>query len=341
MATPPNFPIEPLTVSSRLRELLALLADGQFHSGDAIGAAAGVSRAAIWKLIEQLRALGLTVEAIRGRGYRLMQAVELLEAELVSAELAQRYSSSLPVEVLLQCDSTNRLLLERAKAGEGSQLLATEFQTAGRGRWGRSWVAPFGSTLCLSLLWRFPVLPHGLAGLSLAVAVGVANALQEQGVAIKLKWPNDLMLNGRKLGGILIELIGEVTGPCAVVVGLGLNLDEAEQIEAAAGQPVAVLSEADAALAGQRNALLAAIAAAMEQTCERFAGEGFHAFLPQWNRYDWLADEPVLLSLPKEGVRGIARGVDAQGALLLERDGRIEARYSGDLRLRLRHDPVA
>lgn len=337
----PNSPAERPATAPRLEALLALLADGCFHSGDAIGQAAGVSRAAIWKVVEQLRALGVPIEAVRGRGYRLPKPVELLAVDVIQQHLSQLGAPRLPLEVLLQCDSTNRVLLERAKAGEGNQLLTTEVQTAGRGRWGRLWIAPFGSTLCLSLLWRFPVLPHGLAGLSLAIGIVCAEALGRLGVGIRLKWPNDLLLDGRKLGGILVELVGEVSGPCSVVIGLGMNLADAELIAEDAGQPVAALSEADVGLARQRNLLLATLAAAMMHACERFAEEGFRAFHSQWLGYDHLAGKPVVLSLPREEVRGIARGVDTQGALLLEREGLVETWISGDLRLRLRHDASA
>lgn len=330
-----------MTAAARLSALVALLADGQFHSGDSIGQAAGVSRAAIWKLVEQLRALGLPIEAVRGRGYRLAEAVELLCAKTIAAELAGQYSQPLAVDVLFQCDSTNRVLMEKAKAGGDRQLLLTEIQTAGRGRWGRSWIAPFGSTLCLSLLWRFPILPHGLAGLSLAIAVGAAEALRQMGAPIQLKWPNDLLLDGRKLGGILVELYGEVNGPCAVVIGLGVNLSAVEEISAVAEYPVAGLDEALAKPSSQRNRIAAHLAAAMALSCERFSTEGFQPFMSQWNSLDLLAGEPVILALPREEVHGVARGVDSQGALLLERDGQLESRYSGDLRLRLRRASTA
>lgn len=337
----PNSLSEDSSGDGRLNSLLALLADGRFHSGDAIGQAAGVSRAAIWKLIEQLRELGVPVEAVRGRGYRLPKPVELLDSKLILEELTSVYPGEIGLGVKLHCDSTNRILLERAKAGANNQLLATELQSAGRGRWGRHWFAPFGTTLALSLLWRFPVLPHGLSGLSLAIAIGVAEVLDGVGAPVRLKWPNDLLLQGRKLGGILIELYGEVEGPCAVVIGVGLNLDNAQGIEVEAEQPVAALSEAIGEHAGERNKLLAQISAAMAHVCDQFTEYGFQAFLPRWKPFDALYGKPVVLALPTEEIRGIARGVDSQGALLLERNGKIETRYSGDLRLRLRRDPAA
>lgn len=317
------------------------LADGQFHSGEELGEAAGVSRAAIWKLVEQLRELGLQLESVRGRGYRLARPIELLDAQLIEAELGQDLLDPLPVEALFRCTSTNALLLERAKNGESAQLLTTEIQSAGRGRWGRNWFAPFGSALCISVLWRFPVLPFGLSGLSLAVAVGVADVLAEEGVPIRLKWPNDLLVDGRKLGGILVELAGEAEGPCAVVIGLGLNLTEAQAIGEHAEQPVAVLEDAIGDKALRRNRLIARLGAAIARTCERFQAEGFAPFASRWADYDLFAGQQVVLMFPGEEVRGVARGVDASGALLLERDGQLESRFSGDLRLRLRRDPLA
>jgi BirA family biotin operon repressor/biotin-[acetyl-CoA-carboxylase] ligase len=338
MPMPPNFAdSDDRRWDTRARALVHALGDGRFHSGEELGAAAGIGRAAVWKLVEQLRDAGLRVDAVRGRGYRLGGAVELLD----EAALATHLGRSLPVEVRFRCASTNRLLLERARAGAGAQALLTEVQSAGRGRWGRRWVSPFGNAVCLSVLWQFPPLPHGLAGLSLAVAVGAAEALAAEGVPAQLKWPNDLLLAGRKLGGILIELVGEVEGPCAVVIGLGLNLAGAQAIAEQADQPVAALEQAIGQRAHQRNRLAARFISAITRACEQFAIGGFAAFAPRWQRYDMLAGVPVVLALPSEEVRGVARGVDSRGALLLERDGRIETRYSGDLRLRLRRDTAA
>lgn len=134
---------------SRARALVAALADGGFRSGGDLGAAAGVSRAAVWKLVEQLRREGLAVDAVRGRGYRLQSPVELLDAALIAKHAARRADGNVPVEVRFRCSSTNALLLERARSGGPASVLATEIQSAGRGRWGRQWVAPFGTTLCL------------------------------------------------------------------------------------------------------------------------------------------------------------------------------------------------
>lgn len=327
--------------AARARALLASLADGQFHSGQELGAALGVSRAAMWKLVEQLRKHGIQIDAVAGRGYRMARPVELLDPLAIASAIESAFGKPLPVEVLFRCDSTNHVLLERARAGAEAQLLTTEIQRAGRGRWGRSWAAPFGSALCLSLLWRFPPLPHGLAGLSLAIAIGVAEMLAALEAPVQLKWPNDILLEGNKLGGILIEIVGEVEGPCAVVIGIGLNLACGETIAAQAEQPVATLEQAIGARAYARNSLAGQVGAAMASVCERFAVDGFAPFAPQWRHYDAFADMPVVLMLPGEDVRGIARGVDARGALLLERDGHVETRFSGDLRLRLRRDTAA
>jgi BirA family biotin operon repressor/biotin-[acetyl-CoA-carboxylase] ligase len=335
MQTPVASGHHDLVQDARLAGAVRVLADGRFHSGSALGSAAGVSRAAVWKLIERLRDVGVPVDAVRGRGYRLRQPVELLEAGSIGSQV------TIPVDVAFSCASTNGILLDRARAGEGNQVLLAELQSAGRGRWGRHWVSPFGSALCLSLLWRFPPLPHGLAGLSLAVGVCVAEALALAGAPVRLKWPNDLMLEGRKLGGILIEIAGEMDGPCAAVIGLGLNLTDSRTIADQAAQPAADLALAIGEGARQRNRLAALVVAAIERACRGFADQGLAPFLPLWQRYDMFFGSAVVLLLPDQEVRGIARGVDARGALLLERDGRIESCFSGDLRLRMRRDTTA
>lgn len=326
---------------ARARALVAALADGSFRSGSELGAAAGVGRAAVWKLVDQLREQGLAVDAVRGRGYRLQAPVELLDPATIETHAKRLGDADVPVKVRFRCSSTNALLLEAARSGAAAGVLATEIQSAGRGRWGRQWVAPFGKTLCLSLLWHLPPLRHGLPGLSLAVAVAVADALNRMGAPVRLKWPNDLLLGGRKLGGILIEIAGEFDGPCAVVIGIGLNLAGADLIAEQADQPVADLAQAVGRRAECRNEVAGAVVAALVGACRQYEVDGFSSFAPQWTHYDALLGEPVVLTLPQGDVRGIARGVDKHGALLLERNGRVETHFSGNLRLRLRRDTAA
>ncbi|MDX1654152.1 MAG: biotin--[acetyl-CoA-carboxylase] ligase, partial [Candidatus Competibacteraceae bacterium] len=214
-------------MQERERRLLEVLGDGRFHSGEELARALGVSRAAVWKHLNSLGRRGLEVHAVRGRGYRLPNPLELLDPEGIRAQLSPSVQGRLAqLEVFDQIDSTNSYLLTRAKAGApGGSVCLAERQSAGRGRRGRQWISPFAANLYLSVLWRYPDGPALLSGLSLAVGVAMARALEGVGVVgVGLKWPNDLLWRDQKLGGILLEFGGESSGPCQVVTGVGLNV---------------------------------------------------------------------------------------------------------------------
>lgn len=317
--------------------LLPMLADGRFHSGSALASRLGISRAAVWKQVEQLRGWGVPVEAVTGRGYRLSSAVELLDPEVISASVSRQRQDPPAVEVQLVCSSTSSLLLERARANAPAQVLLAELQNAGRGRWGRQWQSHFGGGLYMSLLWRFSLVPAGLAGLSLASAVAVVDVLRRAGAEqVGLKWPNDIVSAQGKLGGILVELIGEPTGPCSVVIGVGLNVkvDEAQRREI--DQPLADLHQFVGSAALARNQLAADLIVALAGVCESFPRHGLAPYRDRWTQYDSLRGRPVVLHLPGGQVEGTAAGIDERGALCLKTAEGTLTYFSGDVQLKLR-----
>jgi len=325
----------------RAEALLALLADGALHSGRDLAAQLGVSRAAVWKLVGELRGRGVPVESEPRRGYRLPTAVELLDAGRIARTAAARGPGpEAAVEVLFETDSTNTYLNDAAPPFPGRPRVAfAELQRAGRGRRGRSWLAPFGSGLTFSVAWTFPETPPGLPALGLALGVVVAEALRGFGLAdVRLKWPNDVVWRQRKLGGMLLQLRTEAGGPASVVAGLGLNLvlpDAARTALATAGAlPVADLREAMAGGAPGRNELAGALAAAMLAGLDEFGRSGFATFVPRWAGLDALAGARVRVAQGAECIEGEARGADADGALLVAVGGRIERFHSGDVSLR-------
>jgi BirA family biotin operon repressor/biotin-[acetyl-CoA-carboxylase] ligase len=327
-------------MTDRAQALLALLADGALHSGADLAGSLGVSRAAVWKLVGELRGRGIAVDSLPRRGYRLPVPVELLDARrIVGADTAQHPSLS-GVEVLFEIDSTNTYLYAAPPPSPGSARIAfAEIQHAGRGRRGRSWLAPFGSGLTFSVAWTFAETPSGLPALGLALGVAVAETLQRLGLdEVRLKWPNDLLWHGRKLGGLLLQLRTESGGPASVVAGLGLNLvlpaESRKRLNAEGGLAVADLDEALAGAAPGRNDLAAALAAALIAGLEEFGRQGFAAFAPRWAALDALAGARVHVAQGAEGLVGEACGTDADGALLVEVDGRIERFHSGDVSLR-------
>ena len=203
--------------------LLRQLADGKFHSGEDLARLFSVSRATIYQVLADAENLGIQIFRVRKRGYRLASSLDLLDAQSIKEQLGA--SCPFTIEVLDSTDSTNTLLLEQAHdVNAHGKCIVTELQTKGRGRQGRVWYSGIAGALTFSVLWRFKNGIAALSGLSLAVGLAVTKAFEELGINdIKLKWPNDIQHNGRKLAGILIEVQGEILGQSNAVIGIGLN----------------------------------------------------------------------------------------------------------------------
>lgn len=317
------------------RDLVAALADGQDWSGSELARRFGVSRAAVWKHLDELRAAGLPIEAAAGRGYRLSLPLELLDATAIRAQLAPPLRERLgPLAVHWEIDSTNsELLRQAANLGDLAVCLA-EQQHAGRGRRGRQWQSPPLCNIYLSLLRRFDTGMGNLAGLSLAVGVAVARALESCGAqGLGLKWPNDVLAADGKLAGVLVELGGEFLGPCHAVIGIGVNLYLAAGVRASIDQPVADLAGICAPLP-PRNRVVAALLEQLVAALDAFAAGGFAALRAAFERRDLLRGRELVLS-GAEGVRhGSGAGVDARGALLLRQGATIRAFDSAEVTVR-------
>ena len=314
-------------------ELLALvdrLADGDWHSGEQLAAGCGISRAALAKRIERLKDWQLVVEARHGLGYRLAAPLERLD----EAGLQTALGDALCVRVVATTDSTNSQLLA-ADADADPQALLAEFQTAGRGRRGRSWVTPFGAQLALSVAWSFDAMPAQLTALPLAVGAVCVQRLRAFGATtVQVKWPNDLVADGRKLAGILIEHRGEGGGGCRVVVGLGLNLALQPQQTAELTQPWVNLPALLAAPLS-RNALAAELLRALAMLLSDYPRSGFAPYAKDWAAFDATRERAVQVQLGDRVLNGIARGIDADGALLVDAAGTRHRLHSGEVSLRI------
>jgi BirA family biotin operon repressor/biotin-[acetyl-CoA-carboxylase] ligase len=316
-------------------ELLRILSDGRFHSGEALGKALGVGRAAVWKRLRALRAAGFEVDSVPGRGYRLTESLELLDPELILGRLDAAVRSGLgPLEVHQELDSTNSELLRRASSLPSGAVCLAEAQSAGRGRRGRVWHSPRARNLYLSLLWRFPRGPEALGGLALVVGLAVRAALEDAGVlGATVKWPNDVLHQGAKLAGALIELSGEAGGASCVIIGVGINVSMPQSGAAAITQAWTDASRAAGAPVS-RNLLAAALLNRLHQNLVRFGEQGLKPFLEEWRLHDALAGRPVTVQ-GVNVVQGIARGIDADGAFLLEDEtGAVSRWLSGDVSVR-------
>ena len=315
--------------------VLKLLADGEFHSGEVLARRLEVSRASVWNAIRDLETMQLDIYRVHGRGYRLPQPLTLLDAAEVERHLGP-HAACFALDVRAAADSTNTALLERASGGApGGTVLAVEWQPGGRGRLGRTWHAGVGGALTFSLLWRFARGATALSGLSLAVGLALARALESVGArGIALKWPNDVLWRGRKLAGILTELQGDALGPTVAVIGIGLNVRLAATTRARIDQAAADLEEA-CGHASDRNALLARLLIELRAVLERFADAGFTPLRVEWQRRHASQDKPVTLLLPDGACqRGRARGVADDGALMLETRTGMKRYHSGEVSMR-------
>lgn len=319
-------------MNSRTWQLLRLLADGEFHSGEVLGAQLGVSRATVFSSLSGVEEYGVVLQRIRGRGYRLAKAWLCLDADVVQSHLgavAPRFN----VEVLQQAASSNTELLRRATAGAlTGSVLAVELQTAGRGRIGRTWHSGLGNALTFSLLWRFDCGLNGLSGLSLVVGLAILRALQRFNASgVGLKWPNDILAVQGKLGGVLIEAQGDMYGPSSVVIGIGINCTLPFKLEQVITQPAVALDQL-CAVPPQRNLLLAVLLQELAQILDVFSRAGFASLRADWQAHHAFQDQAIHLQMPDGStVTGIARGVSDSGELLLETAQGIRAFNSGEV----------
>lgn len=316
------------------RAVLAELGAHGAISGAALAGRLGVSRAAVWKQVERLRAAGIAIEAQAGSGYRLDAPLELLDAATLRRALAPSTQVG-DLAVHWQLDSTSSELLRRAADDPRDRLVClAEIQTAGRGRRGRRWHTPPGGGIALSLLKRFDAGMAALAGLSLAVGVAAVDALAACGIGeIALKWPNDLVARGAKLGGILVELGGDALGPCHAVIGLGINLRLGA---AAAAIDQAAIDLATLAPEPSRTRVVASLVDHLVAALDRFEAQGFAAFADAYARHDALHGREVDVVRGAERRQGIARGIDARGALRVAFAGGEETVDAGEVSLRVR-----
>ena len=328
-------------MSGTRQKLLGLLADGGVHSGTDLAAQLGVTRAAVWKSIHQLSELGVSVEAEKGQGYRLSGAMELLDEKTIHSLLSPAAGASLErLEVLWETVSTSDYLLQQAAPGAAhSRVCLTELQTGGRGRRGRQWLAAAGQSICLSLAWSFSSAPAQLACLGLAAGVAVLRVARQAGAGdALLKWPNDVVVRGRKLAGILIDVQGEAGGPMRAVVGVGLNygLPEAtvDQVLADGGLMPASLGDAGGVPRLSRNAVAAELVNELHAVIETFSTEGFSALVEEWRAADFLCGKTVDVSADNSVHQGTVRGIANDGRLQLETDAGIIHLFSGDVSVR-------
>jgi BirA family biotin operon repressor/biotin-[acetyl-CoA-carboxylase] ligase len=316
--------------------LLRRLSDGRFHSGEALAEAFGLSRSSIFNILAQAESMGLAIHAVRGRGYRMPEPVEWLEGDVIARHLGAT-AEAYAIHVLDSVESTNTALMAAALDGApDGTLICAEHQQSGKGRRGRQWHSVVGGSLTFSVLWRFETGLQSLAGLSLAVGLAVARAVNRHSRhPARLKWPNDVLVDYRKLAGILVEVQGDMHGSAFAVAGIGLNVRLNEAQRDAVDQAVIDLAEMGVTVG--RNQLLADCLQELQAVLTLFRRDGFAALREDWVALDAYAGRTVALSLPNAGsVRGVASGVDETGAFLLrDAQSNLSPYSGGEISLRL------
>jgi BirA family biotin operon repressor/biotin-[acetyl-CoA-carboxylase] ligase len=314
-----------------------------FVSGAQLSATLGVSRSAVWKAALRLRELGVEVEGLPRQGYRLALPCSPLSSRAVREQIAPELRERLhDLQVCWNTTSTNAdLLAQPAPRGRFSVRLA-EYQSAGRGRRGRSWLAAPGAALCLSWSWRFDALPAHVGSLGLAIGIAAVGTLCSFGLeGAGLKWPNDLVTDEGKLAGILIELVSESAGPALVVIGIGMNvtlgdtLRDAVRAEGNRACDLRSLATSRGDSLPQRNELAARLVSDGVTMLQRWERAGFAPLMAEWQQLDRLRGKEVVLRGPASELRGIARGVDIDGALLLDDGSTVHRCNSGEATVRI------
>lgn len=321
-------------------DILRLLTAREFTSGQYLAERLGVSRATVHNRLTSMRDFGLAVYSLPGRGYRLSRPVSWLDEQVLKEALSRL---GFQLQFADSLDSTNSRLLAQALEGAAHKsVLAAEWQQGGRGRRGRQWLAPLGGGLTFSLLWRFNRPMAELSGLSLVVGLGLTRAIRAlavengamaAGKRVAVKWPNDLLHGEAKLAGILIEVQGDALGPSLAVVGVGLNVHLPETSREALDQPAADLADV-LGFAPDRNELLSHVLSHLGQVMERFDSEGFSELRREWEKMHAYQGREVSMSGKQGEIRGLVRGVDKDGALLLETSAGLQRALSGEMSLR-------
>ncbi|UYA58483.1 bifunctional biotin--[acetyl-CoA-carboxylase] ligase/biotin operon repressor BirA [Pectobacterium colocasium] len=309
-------------------KLIRILSDGEFYSGELLGEMMGMSRAAINKHIQTIRDWGIDVFTVTGKGYSLPAPMQLLDEEIILKHLPEGGVTVLPV-----VDSTNQYILDRLDSLSSGDACLAEYQQSGRGRRGRQWFSPFGANLYLSLYWRLEQGPAAAVGVSLVIGIVMAEVLHKLGAdGVRVKWPNDLYLKDRKLAGILVELTGKTGDAANLVMGAGINLQMREPASDTISQGWINLQEAGIGI--NRNTLASTLISELRNALAIFELQGLEPFIPRWEKLDNYFNRPVRLIIGNREIYGTDRGIDRQGALLLENDGLVTPYIGGEISLR-------
>ncbi|MBP6124237.1 MULTISPECIES: bifunctional biotin--[acetyl-CoA-carboxylase] ligase/biotin operon repressor BirA [Providencia] len=313
-------------------QIIDILSDAQIHSGEQLGKKLGMTRAAINKHIKTLRSWGLDIQTVTGKGYKLPYTVNLLDQSIIKDQI---HDVNIIVEPVI--DSTNQYMLDRIPDLTSGDTCLAEYQSAGRGRRGRQWLSPFGCNLYLSMYWKLEQGPAAAIGLSLVVGIIIAETLNKLSKnKVKVKWPNDLYMNDKKLAGILVELTGKTGDAAHIIIGVGINIGmDKNNIENNNKINQQWSSLRDEVKNIERNQLSINIIQALRESLVLFEKEGLTPFLDRWFELDNFLNRKIKLLIGNDIIQGVERGINEQGALMLQKEnGEIVPYIGGEISLR-------
>lgn len=326
-------------MKAKRRQILEILADGQFHSGEELGTATKITRSAVWKIIKQLMDLGVVIYSLKGKGYQIPDGLELLDEKKIRAHLSPTAKQIISqIEIFDSISSTNTYLYEKMKTSSiNGQICLAEHQTAGKGRRGRGWHSPFGANLYFSLAWQFTNDPAELSGLSLAIAVAITRTLKQFGIEqqLALKWPNDVWWGKQKLAGVLLEIVAESHHTTKVIIGIGLNINMSQTNNISIDQAWTDIKKITGKLFS-RNQLAGLLINEITTALTDFQTRGLIPFLPEWQKLDISRGHEVMLQNGERNIHGVALGITEKGELLVsDTNNNVKKFLSGEISLRL------
>ena len=324
-------------MKKRYTKLLEIISDGDIHSGEKLASHLDVSRAAIWKSIRYLKTLGLEIKAIRGKGYCLDKKFEFLSSRHIRRMMSEESKKPCrDIDIVFQIKSTNLHLLNRLSHNSihGSVVFA-EYQSEGRGRRNKKWVSPIGSGICFSIGWHLEVMPISLELLSLYMGIAVARSLDSIGIdKVGLKWPNDIIADEHKIGGILLDIKGESTGPLDIVIGIGINYKLPKYLKLNIDQPITDICSTTRKNISRNMISAILLSNIFEILSDLKVGKNLD-LINEWRKYDCYIGREAALILPNQKIIGLLKGIDDQGSLLMQVDGELSSYRSGEVSLRV------
>jgi BirA family biotin operon repressor/biotin-[acetyl-CoA-carboxylase] ligase len=308
-------------------KILKILSDQQYHDGDAIGQRLQVTRSAVWKMIQKLVLYQVKIDSVKGKGYALQEPLTLLDLTAIKKNIVVDCDD---IVIFESVKSTNDYLKSH-KYSDTIKVCLAEHQSAGKGRLNRAWHSPFGKNIYLSCRYSFQKDISELSGLSLVTGLAIVKTLKEFGVQeAAVKWPNDILVKGKKISGTLIELQGESHGKSLATIGMGVNVNMLDDDQHAITQ-VWTSMRKELGDHVDRNMLCAHLLNTLIVYLQQFNTMGLAGFVDEWTQSDCLIQRAIVLKNADQEVRGKVVGINTQGHLLVELcDGTVRSFSSGD-----------